>query len=170
LSAVPIPQTPTARVKPEQATQVTTVEWAESSAKPSADFTARVDGFRNKPLEVGKLISLFAGFAAKPEPQASGIEFKAIKDEDLTGVLVTVRLLPGTPPTESQGWHVNERVTLGRKSLHGSSGSGILSAYSATNEWDDFAEAVAKALAAEPKMSFEISVRLAPGEITATEP
>ena len=170
LPTLPIPQSRATRVKPEQATLVTAVEWAENSAKPSVDFAALVDSFRNKPLEISKLVSLLAGFAAKPDTQTSGIEFKAIKDEDLTGVLITVRLLRGTPPTESQGWDVNERVTLGRKSLHGSSGSGILSAYSATNQWDDFAEAAAKALAAEPKMPFEISVRLASGKITVTEP
>jgi len=162
LAELPIPPAPP-RVKPDQATIVTAVKWTKNGVQPSRDLNARIDAFKNKPLEVNKIVALLTGFAAKSEPKASGIEFKAIKGEDLTGVLLMVRLLPGAPPTESQGWSVNERVTLGRNNIHGSSGGGTLDAYSTISHWDDFAEAASKALAAEPKTPFEINVRLATG-------
>jgi hypothetical protein len=163
VAQLPVPHPPASHLKPEQATWVTGIDWAEHSVKPGASFAEAVNALKDKPLEPNELAAFFAHFAGKPQPDTSGVEFKAIKDEDLTGVLLTLRLLPGTPPTKSQGWNVHERVTLGRKSLLGSSGNGILGSYSNLHHWNDFADAVAKAVAAAPETPFEISVGLTAG-------
>ncbi len=106
------------------------------------------------------LVRLFADFVRRPGSEAAGLEFKAIKDDDLTGVRLAIKLIPGANPTEAQGWDVNERVVLGRKSLHSSNGSGTLEAYAAIRQWEDFGAAVKQAVAAPPQTPFEISVRL----------
>jgi len=142
---------------------VTNVEWSTEGAKPQRAFESRVNGLKGRNLNPEDLVSLFTDFARRPPSGASGLEFKANKDADLTGVRLILKLIPGSSPTEEQGWDVNERVTLGSKGLHGSSGGGTLEAYSSKNQWEDFEEAIKQALAGASDTPFEISVRLAAG-------
>jgi hypothetical protein len=161
LSAVQIPKSDTVRVGKDEATKVTHVEWSTEGAKPEPAFESLVSALKGRNLNQEDLVSLFTDFARRPPSGTSGLEFKAIKDEDLTGVQLILKLIPGSPPTEEQGWSANERVTLGRKSLHGSSGGGTLDAYSSKYQWEDFKEAIKQALAGPSDTPFEISVRLA---------
>jgi hypothetical protein len=163
LSALPIPQSNAAQLSIREATKVVGVEWSAEGAKPAPAFISRVANLEGRNLKQEELVNLFTDFARRPQAGASGLEFKAIKDEDLTGVRLTLKLLPGSPPTEAQGWNVNERVTLGRKSLHSSSGGGTIEAYSSKDHWEDFEEAIKQALGGPSKTPFEISVRMAAG-------
>jgi hypothetical protein len=164
LSAVPIPQMDAVPVGKDEASRVTRIEWSPEGAKPEPPFESRVASLKGKRLNQEDLVKLFTDFARRPQPGTAGLEFKAIKDEDLTGVRLVIKLIPGAPPTEEQGWNVNERVILGRKSLHGSSGGGTLEVYSATSQWEDFAEAIKQALTGTPETPFEISVRILAGK------
>jgi hypothetical protein len=120
LSAVPTPKSNAVRVGKDEATKVTNVEWSAEGVKPEPAFELRVSGLKGRNLNQEDLVSLFTDFARRPPLGTSGLEFKAMKDEDLTGVRLILKLTPGSAPTEEQGWNFNERVTLGRKSLHGS--------------------------------------------------
>jgi hypothetical protein len=160
LPALPLPQPPN-RVKPEQANTVTAIEWAADSAKPEAVFAARVEAFRDKLLDTNTLVPFLAALATHPEPQFSGLVFKANKDEDLTGVRFKISLLAGTPPAEGKEWDFASGVILNRKNLEGRGGQDLVGKYS-TAATDGFPEAVAKALAAAPETPYEINFRLAP--------
>jgi hypothetical protein len=158
LPALPLPPLPP-RLKPDQANRVTAIEWTEDSAKPSPGFAARVDAFQNKLLDTNSLVAFLAALGTHPEPDFSGIKFKAVKDRDLTGVRFTIRLLPGTPPPQGQGWSFGRGVTVGGKALEGTAGGDTAGKYSSAAA-GNFPTAVAKALAAEPETSFEINFRL----------
>jgi hypothetical protein len=162
LPALPLPQPRTTKVAPKDATKVTTIEWAAESAKPDKVFEARIASLKDKPLRGSDLVSVFCDFVRKREPGAVGIEIKAIKDEDLTGVQVIVRLIPTPPVTTGQGWSRIERVSIANKNDlgGGSSGSSSPNSYSTPDEWSDFEEAVNKATSAKPEVPFKIEVRL----------
>jgi hypothetical protein len=155
LPALPLPPAPIP-LKPEQANLVTAIEWAKDSAKPSPDFAARVDAFRGKLLDTNHLVAFLSALGKNPEPQCSGVEFEAIKADDLTGVRLTIRLLPGTPPTERQGWNFDRRITLGRKTLERTGGGDSVGKYSQAGSSGWFPDTLSKILAAEPETPFEI--------------
>ena len=160
LPLLPLP--PTAKqLKPEQANKVTSIEWATDSAKPGADFTARIEAFRDKLLDTNHLVAFLSALGTNPEPQCSGIEFKAVKDDDLTGVKFTIRLLPGTPPDSGrQSWNFDRRITLGRKTLERTGGSDIAGKYSRAGSSGWFPDTLSKILAADPETPFEIWFQL----------
>ena len=99
LKPLPLPPAPAITVTPDNANEVTSIEWATNSAKPDTNFLANVVEFRGKPLDAAKLVALLDHFGAKPEPNASGLELKITKDVNLTGVRMWIRLLPGVAPT-----------------------------------------------------------------------
>ena len=160
LPPLPPPQARLVRVGRNEATKVTAIEWSPDSQKPHSSFASRVASFNGRLLDPKELVLLFSNFARRSEPGAAGLEFKAIKDDDLTGVRMFVKLIPGGNPTEGQGWNISERVILGRNALHGQHGGGTLEAYAGASQWADFGEAVKQVIAGAPETPFEISVRL----------
>jgi len=79
-------------------------------------------------------------------------------------VRLILRLIPGKPPTEAQGWNVNEHVLLGKNCIHSSDSGGSLEFYRQAQDWEDLAEAAGKAIAFPPEAPFEISVRMEAGK------
>ena len=156
-----LPPPPTNHVTPDQATVVTAIEWADNSAKPSTYFEKSVEAFRGKPLDAKFFVAFLDDFGAAPELQASGLELEAVKDENLTGVLLKIRLLPGTAPTHSQIWDFSKRVVLDGKTIHRSGGGDLGGRDSQAGSSVNFTESVAKALAASPKTPFEIWFHIA---------
>lgn len=153
LPTLPLP-VPAHRVTPDQATVVTAIEWATNSVKPGTNFAASVEAFRSQLLDAKKLVAFLDGYGTNPEPQASGLELRITKDEDLTGVVMKIRLLPGTPPWNSRAWDFDSWVIIDGKTIH-HSGGGFISGSSG-----DFTEDVAKALAAGPQTPFAIRFHL----------
>jgi hypothetical protein len=161
LTALPLPRPPANRLRPDQANTVTAIEWAENSARPKADFAAKVEAFRGKLLDTNQLVKFLSALGTHPEPGLSGIEFKATKDDDLTGIRFAIRLLPGTPPVEGRGsWNFNRRITLGQKTLERTGGGDFVGQYSSAGSSGWFPAELAKVLAAEPETPFEIWFQL----------
>lgn len=115
--------------------------------------------FKNTGLTADGLVGFLVGFAVKPE--GKGIEVSAVKNEDLSGVLLVIRLLPGTQNNSESKCVTSERVIVSGKSIYGSGGGGTPEAYSDPKQWKDFSNAVTKALATGAETPFEISVRIA---------
>ncbi len=158
----PKPQPPRARVARDEATRVTAIDWSEDSAGPRPAFAARVVKLKDKRLNPRDVVGLLTFFAGHPEPNAMGLELRAYKDADLTGVRVVARLIPGTPPapTGTVGWDVSQHVVLGSNMVQGSSGGGVLDAYTEAQAWADLEGAIKQAVSAPAETPFEISARI----------
>jgi hypothetical protein len=166
LPAEPLPTPKSITNRPKVArvnsTVVTSVEWSEDSAEPRAVFAARISALKNHRLDAKGFVKVLTTFAAHPEPNAMGLELKAFKDGDLTGIRLVARLIPGTPPSPdgSIGWDVSRHVELGSKSIQGNTGGGRLDAYSAPGDWEDLAAGIKKALSSPPETTFEIGAKI----------
>jgi hypothetical protein len=161
LSVLPLPPPRTNHVSTSEAVKVTAIEWEVDTVKPTDAFAARAEAFRDKLLVAANFVDFLAKYSAKPEPGTAGLVFNARKDEDLTGVTLFVCLLPGTPPNPGQSCHVDERVMLGQKSLHGSFGTGDIDFYATDRRaWEDLAASIATAIAGPPETPFVINVKL----------
>ena len=108
LQHLPLPAQSSTHVKPEQAAWVTTIEWADDSATPSHEFAEKIAAFKGRRLEATNVVELLRRYVIAPEPNTAGLEFQAFKDEDLTGVKLAVRLIPGDQLTPSQVYHIDE--------------------------------------------------------------
>jgi len=160
LEELPLPTPRTTIVRPEDCNKVTTIQWEEESEKQAPMFAARITALHSQDLIATNFIELLTGFAATPIPNTSGLILRALKDDDLMGVLIIVRLLPGTPLNPKSALQVNQRVTLGARTLRSSSGGGSFEHYASWDGWQDFAEAATEALAAPPKTPFVISAKI----------
>ncbi len=166
LPAVPVstPRSITERPKVARtnSTVVTSVEWSEDSAEPRPAFAARISAMKNQRLDARHFVEVLTSFAAHPEPNAMGLDLKALRAGDMTGVRLVARLIPGTPPRPdgSIGWDVSRYVKLGGKSIQGNTGGGRLDAYSAPGDWDDLARGIKKALASPPETPFKIGAKI----------
>src|SRR5262249_52954356 len=110
-SPLPMSAETTRHVSEANAVKVTTIEWATNGATPSAPFITRIESLRNKLLTVDAFKAVVLDYQENPEPKSSGLDLQAVKDDDLTGVTLVVRLLPGTTPTP-RGWSYHKHVTL----------------------------------------------------------
>lgn len=166
LPTVPVPTPKSVTERPKIArtnsTVVTSVEWSEDSAEPRPAFAALISAMKNQRLDAKRFVEVLTSFAAHPEPNAMGLDLKAFREADLTGVRLVARLIPGTPPSPdgSIGWDVSRHVELGGKSIQGSLGGGGLDSYTAASDWADLASGLKKAVSSLPETPFEISARI----------
>lgn len=149
-----------ARVPVAQAATVTEIDWHAGSAKPSDEFARQVEAFKGKPLDASQVIALLTSFVSTPEPHAPEFQFNAIKDEDLTGVRLTIRLVPGVTPMKPNKCDVSESGMLGDTSLLGSFGGGDRDGYTKAKDWSNLADAINEALRGRPETPFEIGVQI----------
>lgn len=166
LPAVAVPASKSIMERPKVArsnsTVVTSVEWSEDSAEPRSAFAARISAMKNQRFDAKHFVEVLTSFASHPEPNAMGLDLKAFRDGDLTGVRLVARLIPGTPPSPdgSIGWDVSRHVELGGKSIQGSLGGGGLDSYTTAGDWEDLASGIKKAVSSLPETPFEISARI----------
>ena len=85
-------------VSPDQTEKVTAlIEWSPDTIPPREAFASRISSFRSKILDADDLAHLLWEFINRPETNAHGLQLEAIKDEDLTGVRLIVKLFHDKP-------------------------------------------------------------------------
>jgi hypothetical protein len=156
LSLLALP-TPTNHVSTNEAAKVTAIEWKTNTVKPSDVFGARVEAFRNRILAATNVVDLLTTYASNPESETSGLVFEARKDEDLTGVKLSICLLPGTPQNPKDDWNFAEGAMLGQKAIDCRAG-GIWA--TKKRSWEDLAKAISTAVSDSPETPFAINVKL----------
>lgn len=147
-------------VPASKATTVTEIGWDDGSAKPSDEFAREVEAFKGKPLDASQVLGLLTHYVAAPEPHAPEVQFSAIKDEDLTGVRLLIRLVPGVTAKNPGKCDVAESGRLGGTSLLGSFGGGDRDYYTKNEGWSSLADAINEALRGSPETPFEIGVQI----------
>ena len=163
LSPIPMPSPRSPTVGPAEATKVTAIEWADGSMQPTNALAQHLEALKGKPLQTTNFITLLMEFAADPQPAGAGLELKAIKDEDMTGVRILVRFFPIHTPSPDLLWWRGQRVTLGPEDLLGTYSKATLESCAKPDAWKPLAQDIPRALAAPPATPFIISARIAPG-------
>ena len=157
LPLLPLPPAPTVHVSKSSAAQITAIEWRTNMVKPSDSFLARVEAFRDHVLVETNVVNLLLAYATNPEPGTSGLTFQARKDEDLTGVKLSLCLLPGTPQNPQDDWSFAEDAVVGDKAIDCSAG-GIWA--TERRSWETLARSINTAVGAAPETAFVINVKL----------
>lgn len=164
LPLVPLPVEPKlVKVSRKQATKITVVEFTADSAKPDARYKARVARMKGRLFNGDELVALFTDFVHSPETGCDGLEIEATKDEDLTGVRISIKLLSASSSSSSTWaanamWEERQRVVVGSEDLGSSSGTGSTENYEDADNWEDSVEAMEKAIDATPETPFSVSM------------
>lgn len=155
LEPLPLPET-TNHVSTGEAAKVVAIDWQTNSVKPSAVFLARVENFKNHQLTATDVVDLITNYSSNPEEGTSGLVFQLRKDEDLTGVRLSVSLLPGTV-RDRQFWQFIQDALLG-KGIIDSQGGEVFA--SESRSWKGLANDINNSVAASPETPFVIKVKL----------
>ena len=91
---LPLPQARAIRLSPADANKVVAIDWAEDGVKPGKDFTDAI-AVSDRLLTTAEVVGILTNYCAKPVEGTGGIDLLVRKDDDLTGVAVSIRLLPG---------------------------------------------------------------------------
>lgn len=125
----------------------------------SEGLKRQVAGFRGKRLESAALVQLVIG-AIHALPSGTGdIVLLADRLGDGTGITVTLEV---KPVAGDRGVSVDSAVSVmaDNTSLHGSYGSGALTAYDSADDYHDLRKAVDRAIARSRNQTFEVRVEL----------
>jgi hypothetical protein len=157
LPTLPLPQPRNTPVAPSDAAKVTLIEWSPASVKPAESFAQCVGSLKNKLLRVEDIMGVITNFAHNPGPGVSGLRLQATKEEDLTGVSLTLTLLPGQVSTKD--WGCEYRVQLGQNRIYECSWSvSVMERGRVALCRLGFVEAINNAATAPPKTPFEINM------------
>jgi hypothetical protein len=162
LPELPPPPARTIKLDPADANKVTTVEWAEDGVKPDKEFVDHVESLKGKQITASDIVGILTAYTAKPTPGTGGIQMRVRKDEDLTGVSISLRLLAGVAPGRGHAWKsVDQSGSLGQKAILGTFGEMFVDYSQEAGRWDYLTRAANQAIAGAPETPFIISVRMA---------
>jgi len=136
------------------------IAFTEQSAVPSDSLRRVLEKAKGKPLSGNGFVGVLLT-AAKDLPAGStGVRLRAMRNGDDTGVTLCVELTKapagGGVRIAGGGWVTSEAVTVGRKSIHGSSGGASFDHGLAEEGHRDLVRAVDEAVAATPDKAFLI--------------
>lgn len=162
LAELRLPQTQTVQLTPGDANKVMAVEWAEGGVEPDKGFAGQIEALKDKLITAGDVVGILTAYATKPVAGTGGIQLRVRKDEDLTGVTISVRLLAGLAPQRGQNWKsVQQTATLGQKALLGMFGEMFMDYSQEAGRWQELTRAANQAIAGPAATPFFIYVGLA---------
>jgi hypothetical protein len=159
LPILPLPQTGQAAIAAAEAAKVTVVEWSPDSAKPTQSFAARIGGFKDKLLRAEDMVAVMTDFTLTHEPDTSRLIIKAEKNEYLSGVVLTVTLLPSQQTKKEWQWDDFVLVGTQTNDIHGI-GRGWFSAVPPLDPGKGFIGVLQKAIDSPAETPFEINVEV----------
>jgi hypothetical protein len=160
LPELPVPTPRTTHVERADATTVTTIDWASDSAKPDDTLIAQVAALLHARLTGQSLTAIITRYLTAPLPGSCGLMLKAQKDEDLTGVAIMIRLVPGRTPRAEDFGNILQFIKVGTRQLYSVCGDNPFGYEAAHGQWTNFAKAVDDAVASAPETPFVIDYRM----------
>lgn len=137
---------------------VADISFAEGPPEPNDTFYRFLNSIKGEALISEKFIGILTHFAENIPKGSAGIQIKALRYEDLTGVDLIVKLPAHKVPARSDppGWDCNNRVTVGNNDIYNSFGTGSFE----PEDHNDLKKAIDKALSSPPNLPFIIRTTL----------
>lgn len=141
---------------------VAEISLAEGLPEPNDTFTQLLDSLKGEALTSEKFIKILLHFATDTPKGSAGIQIKALRYEDLTGVDLIVKF-----PThkvlarpDHPGWDCNKRVIVGNNDIYNSFGTGSKRSLCEPEDHNDLKKAIDKALSSPPNLPLIIRTTL----------
>jgi hypothetical protein len=155
----PPPPRPTLAEK--DALKIVTVQVKPATGFEDIPLIKQALALRDSPFGPKTISALLIRFASEEVPGIRGLRIKAVRENDLTGVELHLRIEPGNyPAKDGPGWSTGHSGTIGTKNLSSSGGSSSFSGAGRADAWDDFEEELTQALKSPPTTAFTFSAGL----------
>ena len=162
LSELPLPEARNVSLDPGNANKIVAVNWAKDGARPDNDFLSHVNAINNRMLTARDVVDIVSTYAGDPVAGTGGIDLQVRRDEDLTGVTIALRLLPGAAPRRGQSWNsMRQSGTVGTVGVLGTYGSLFGDNAGDPKQWQGLADAVDRAVSTSADTPYFIHVILA---------
>ena len=148
-----------AKLPLDAATQLVAVHWATNHAAPPERLRQMLSQAVNRRLDSERFVEILAAVAEALGPE-DGVALKLVKPDDLTGLDLFARMIPGYPSAEQTAMHTPNMVRVGDRVLTGGGGVGQAAGYSQPEGWKFLRSYLDSAFNATPQTHFEISVSL----------
>ncbi|WP_395743060.1 hypothetical protein [Prosthecobacter sp.] len=155
------PPPPRPRLTEKDALKIVEVQIEPANGFEEIPLIKQALALRDSPFGPKTISALLIRFASEETPGIRGLRIEALREDDLTGVELHLRIEPGKYPAENgPGWNTRHSGQIGAKFLSSSGGSCSFSSASEAAAWDDFEEQLTQALKSPPATSFEFSAGL----------
>ena len=139
----------------KDASKITAVHIKGAQKITGSELEKELGKLDGSTLTARTIPDLITGFANHPTDGLVGISVEAVRDDDLTGVEISIELVAGDYPI-SDGWRHHHDVLLGTAVLTNSTGSCVPSFAGEDECWKDLTSGTANALKASATTEFVI--------------
>ncbi|WP_395741387.1 HEAT repeat domain-containing protein [Prosthecobacter sp.] len=158
---LPPPPSPGVPLAEKDALKIVTVHIEPAKGFEDTPLVKQALALRGTHFGPKTISSLLLSFASEPIRAASGLRIEALREGDLTGVELHLRIDPGTYPTdENKGWNTMHNGQFGSQRLGSSSGSGPLSFARKAAVWESFEGEITTGLKLPPTTGFSLCAGL----------
>ncbi|WP_395751284.1 HEAT repeat domain-containing protein [Prosthecobacter sp.] len=155
------PPPPRPALAEKDALKIVTVQITPATGFEDIPLIKQALALRDSPFGPKTISALLIRFASEEAPGIRGLRIKAVRENDLTGVELHLRIEPGDyPARDGPGWSTGHSGTIGTKNLSSSGGSSSFSGAGKADAWDDFEEELTQALESPPTTAFTFSAGL----------
>jgi hypothetical protein len=143
-------------------TIVAEVKIVEGPRSPDTSLKMMLDEIRGRPLSPRSFIGVLLRVTTEPPEGVLGVELTASRDEDLTGMVLQVKLLEtAARKTGTQVfWSTSFTVVAGTKALLSSSGSTSIEYGRTEKAYEELARAISQAVSSAPDLPPSIHANL----------
>ncbi|MGV3660157.1 MAG: hypothetical protein ACO1TE_08225 [Prosthecobacter sp.] len=155
----PAPASP--RLEEKDALKIVAVRMEPATGLADSFVARRALELRGTAFMPQTLPGMLRDFASQSMPGASGLRVEASREDDLTGVVLHLRISPGRyPQKDDQRLRTTWHGRVGREHLGCSSGESTLRSAREAGRWRAFEEEISKHLNAPPTTAFIIGASL----------
>jgi hypothetical protein len=140
---------------------ISSVEIMPETKEPPDEFLKSLTNLKGTNFAAETLSGVMKNFTLTDVPSVRGIRLSAIRNDDLTGVHLVVRISHGEHPAGRCEWNFSHGGRIGVAGL--GSSSGYFDSGFPTDTWDSFTKEIAKHLdKVTPETPFEIRASISP--------
>lgn len=152
---LPLPPPPGAPLPEKDALKIVSVQIEPDKGFEGTSLIKRALELRDSTFGPRTISSLLLSFANEPTSGMSGLRVEALRENDLTGVEIHLRVEPGDyPQKENEGWNTMHNGQIGNRNLSSSGGSRSRSTAGNADVWESFEDEIAEGLKSPPTTGF----------------
>lgn len=142
--------------------QVGEIVIQETSGKPGDGLTNAIQALNGQTLTSEGIVGILLLFTKTKENGLAGIKLKAERNEDLSGVTLTVAFtaIKAVPRGSSSGWHGTTAIVTDGEQIESSSSGSSIEYQQTPAAYKDLRKQIDRLLLTDPGKSFLISVSL----------
>ncbi|MEO5915626.1 MAG: hypothetical protein ABIS50_15435 [Luteolibacter sp.] len=157
---LPFPPGPGPKLDETDALKITGIEVGPAGKPVGGKLTDRIHGLEGSAFAADTIPGLLRWFATHECPGVRGLHVEAVREADLTGVILVVHIVSGEYPAKDSSWGWHSGGLIGTHPLGNSGGSSSAGSVLDGTFLEDFTEDLSEKLKTQATTPFLVSVGL----------